>query len=219
MGGHKKTKIQRRPSATLAHAIYLWQERRFDEALRFFSDAVRNSPNDLGVLIDAARALGARYQMVRSQTLLTKALRLGSRRPDVLHAVGDTYRMLGRTKEAEVCFRRAIRLADSPASALELAKICERRHALDEAQEWIAQVLRSESQPAAALLVRGRIERRRGEIRQGTNDSSAIGGKLSAGSQDKSRGLGRVMYLARLCGRLCLRMGRQSPVQTAATTK
>ena len=164
MGGHKKTKVHRRPSATLAQAISLWQERRFDEALRFFNDAVRDAPDDVGVLIDAGRALGARHQMVRSLSLLAKALRLGARRPDVLHAVGDTYRMLGRTREAEVCFRRANRLADSPSSALELAKICERRHALDEAQEWIAQVLRSKPQPATALLIRGRIERRRGEF-------------------------------------------------------
>ena len=63
------------------------------------------------MLIAAGRAFGARYQMDRSLSLLAKALRLGSRRPDVLHAVGDSYRMLGRSTEAEACFRQAILLA------------------------------------------------------------------------------------------------------------
>src|SRR5262245_59915483 len=97
MGNRKPTPS--RPNDALARAQAHWRERRFDEALRYFGQAVREAPNDLSVLIDAGRAFGARYQVDRSDALFSKALRLGSRRPEVLHAVGDSYRMLGRSRE------------------------------------------------------------------------------------------------------------------------
>jgi tetratricopeptide (TPR) repeat protein len=200
MGSHKKTKDHRRPSVKLARAIALWQKRRFDEALRCFNDAVREAPSDLGVLIDASRALGARYQMDRSLSLLTKALRLGSSRPDVLHAVGDSYRMLGYTREAEACFRKANRLAASPASALELAKLCERRHALDEADDLVAQVLRSKPQSAAALLVRGRVERRRGEFDKAHTTLRQLAGNMSLDPKTRAEAYGELCTLLDAAG-------------------
>jgi tetratricopeptide (TPR) repeat protein len=153
-----------RPSATLARASAHWREHRFDEALRYFNQAVREAPNDLSVLIDAARARGARYQIERSEALLAKAARLGSRRADVLHAVGESYRMLGRSKEAETCFRQANLLAASPATELELARLCERRHALAEADELVGRVLKADPRSPSALLLHARLARRRGEF-------------------------------------------------------
>jgi lipopolysaccharide biosynthesis regulator YciM len=153
----------KRPASAHARAVALWGERKYDEAIRAFQEAVRESPNDTTVLIDAARALGARYQIDGSTALLTRALRLGRRRADVQHAVGESYQKLGRLDEAEACFRRACSLAATPASQLALANLCERRHALDEAAELVARVLQAEPRSAAALVLRGRIERRRGE--------------------------------------------------------
>jgi tetratricopeptide (TPR) repeat protein len=164
MPPRKKPVVRHRPPPELAKAMALWGERRFDEALRCFNEAVRQAPNDPSVLIDAARALGSRYQTERSMALLGRALRLGPRRAEVQHAVGESYRMLGRTDDAEACFRRALRLVATPHSQLELAKICERRHALDEAADLVAQALRGEPQSSPALLLRARIERRRGEV-------------------------------------------------------
>jgi len=89
-------------------------------------------------------------------------MRLAPRRSDVLHVVGESYLRLGRTPEAESCFRRCCQLAESPLSRLELAKLCERRHELDQATELVASVLRIQPRYAPALLVRARIERRQG---------------------------------------------------------
>jgi Flp pilus assembly protein TadD len=164
---HRKKPVRRHgPTSALAKAKSLWLERRFDEALRCFKEAVRQAPNDPSVLIDAGRTLGARFQMDRGTALLNKALRLGSRRADVQYEVGKSYRMLRRTAEAETCFRSACRLAVVPQAELELAMICERRHALDEATDLVARVLRTEPQSSVALLLRARIERRRGDIDQ-----------------------------------------------------
>src|SRR4051812_14804270 len=89
---------RRRPSA-LAVAKALWEKSRFDDSIRKFNEAVRQAPNDLNVLIEASRALGARYQVERSLALLTRATRLAPRRPEVLHAIGESYLRLGRVPE------------------------------------------------------------------------------------------------------------------------
>ena len=63
----------RGPPPALRVAKNLWGKRRFDEALVKFNEAVRASPNDPSVLIDASRALGARYEIQRSLDLLQRA--------------------------------------------------------------------------------------------------------------------------------------------------
>jgi tetratricopeptide (TPR) repeat protein len=162
---HKPSKGQRRPAAmAVAHA--LWADGRFDEALHKFNQAVREAPNEPAVLIEAARALGKRYQIQRSESLLERASRLAPRGVAVLQAVGETYLLLGRQAKAEACFRRACLLGESSQSLLALAKICERRHALDEAADLVSRILRAEPLAIPALLLRARLERRRGEFQQ-----------------------------------------------------
>lgn len=169
----------------LARARVLWREHRHDEALRAFSEAIRLAPNDFATLLEASRAFGARYQVDRAAGLVERALRLGARRGDVLLAAGETYLALGRTSQAEACFRRACRLAADPRAQLELAKIYERRHALDEAGELIDTALRGAPHLLPALVLRARIERRRGEtgkayatLRQAIASATPAGGEL-----------------------------------------
>lgn len=148
----------------LAQARALWDARRFDESIRAYNQVVRLAPNDCRVLLEASRALGTRYQIERGLALAERALRLAPRQVEVQHAVGETYQLFGRAALAEACFRRACRLATAAtASQLELARICERRHALDEAGELVDRVLRAAPQSPQARLLRARVDRRRGE--------------------------------------------------------
>jgi tetratricopeptide (TPR) repeat protein len=156
-----KPSNQRRSPTALNVARSLWREAKFEDALRKFNQAVREAPNDPAVLIEAARALGARYQVRRSEGLLARAIRLAPRNGDVLRTVGEAYLVLDRLDQAETCFRRACLAAASSQSQLELAKICERHHAL---AELVSRILRSEPHSIPALLLRARIERRRGEL-------------------------------------------------------
>jgi tetratricopeptide (TPR) repeat protein len=166
MAHRKQHDTPSRARSALARATAHWRERKFDDAIRCFNEAVRLAPNDTSVLIDAGRALGTRYQMGRAVALFERALRRGSGRPDVQHAVGDSYRMLGRMVEAEACYRAACRLAAAPHSRFELARLCERRHALDEAADLIDSVLRADPNNFDAVLLAARIDRRRGETGQ-----------------------------------------------------
>lgn len=47
----------------LQQARRLWQLNRFDEALALFEKAVRQYPQNLVALVDASRALGARFEI------------------------------------------------------------------------------------------------------------------------------------------------------------
>ena len=171
----------------------------FDESIRKFNEAVRQAPNDLNVLIEASRALGARYQVERSLALLTRAMRLAPRRADVLHAIGESYLRLGRTPEAEACFRRSCQLADSPLSRLELAKLCERRHALDEAAELVASVLRSQPR-VCARLDRARPDRAAAGPDRKSRVLAAASYVQRPATPDFGRSLWRTVY-ASGCGR------------------
>lgn len=179
--------------AELSVATALWEAGRRDEALRKFQEALRQSPNDPATLVGAARALGAAYQIQRCEGLLQRAVRVASRRLDVLQAIGETYLTIGRLAEAEACFRRISRAAEAPQALVELAKICERRHALDEAESLVGRVLWAEPRAIPALLLRARLERRRGTLQ----DAEATLRRIVAG------GGGHPKLLAQAYGDLC----------------
>jgi tetratricopeptide (TPR) repeat protein len=153
-------------SAALKVAHSLWAAGRLDDAIRKFNEAVRQAPNDPAILLQAAQSLGKRYHIQRSEGLLDRALRLAPRSIEVLHAAGEIHLQLGRPAEAETCFRRSCQLAATSKSLLELAKLCERRHALDEAAELVDRILHIEPRSIPALLLRARLERRQGETQQ-----------------------------------------------------
>lgn len=164
MGGRQGAPGRGGKPAALAVATALWEAGRRDDALRKFQEALRHAPNDPSVLIGAARAFGSQYQIQRSKNLLERAARVASRRLDVLQAVGETYLTIGRLAEAESCFRRISRFAEAPQALLELAKICERRHALDEAESLIGRILRAEPRAIPAHLLHAKLQRRRGAL-------------------------------------------------------
>src|SRR5712691_2929865 len=86
-----------RPSKTLKHipglgvdvpelqqARALWNLNRFDEALGLFEKAVRKYPQNLVALVDASRALGARFEIKRAEAMLDRLMKSARQRPEIL---------------------------------------------------------------------------------------------------------------------------------------
>src|SRR5437762_3404387 len=92
----------------LQQARALWSLSRFEESLEMFEKAVRKYPQNLLALVDASRALGARFEISRAETLLDKLIALGGRNPQVLHLAGQSYRMIYRPEKAIECFERVL---------------------------------------------------------------------------------------------------------------
>lgn len=115
----------------LRQARALWQLNRFDDSLRLFEEAARKHPQNLVALIDGSRALGARFEISRAESMLDRLMKLGAQQPDILHLAGQSYRMIFRPDKAMECFQRVLKITkEIPDAYLELAILYERRHRL-----------------------------------------------------------------------------------------
>src|SRR5258705_109870 len=104
----------------LQKARALWQLNRFDDALRLFEETARRFPQNLVALVDGSRALGARFEISRAETMLDRLAAL-SGTPEILHLAGQSYRMIFRPEKAIECFQRVLaRSQQIPDAYLEL---------------------------------------------------------------------------------------------------
>src|SRR6266853_5895582 len=110
----------------LRRARGLWQINRFDEALVLFEKAVRKYPQNLVALVDASRALGARFEITRAEAILDRLMKLAANNPQLMHLAGQSYRMIFRPDKAIHCFERVVGMTRKiPDAELELAVLYE----------------------------------------------------------------------------------------------
>ena len=157
----KTGNISTRDTPTLQNARQLWTQRRWDEALAAFNQAVAQEQNNARALVDAARAFGARYDFDRAATLLQQLVSLEDGNPIMLAHAGESYRLMSRYPEAVKCFERVCELTKGDAATqLELAALYERLHRLERAYDIAQSVVKAQSNWPRAKLIKARIERR-----------------------------------------------------------
>lgn len=145
----------------LRRARALWQQNRFDESLHWFETAVAKYPQNRVALVDASRALGARFEITRAEAMLDRLKRLAGSDPGVLHLAGQSYRMIFRPEKAMACFRQVLaRTKEIPDAFFELAVLYERRHRLDEAFALVNDCLTTAPDYLEAQLFKARLLRR-----------------------------------------------------------
>ena len=145
----------------LQQARALWQGNRFDEALALFQKAVQKYPQNLVALVDASRALGARFEISKAEALLDRLVKLAAHNPQLMHLAGQSFRMIFRPDKAMQCFQRVVAMTKGiPDAQLELAVLYERRHRLEEALSLIEDCLRAEPDYLEAELFKARLLRR-----------------------------------------------------------
>ncbi|HTL16248.1 MAG TPA: sulfotransferase [Patescibacteria group bacterium] len=164
----------------LRQARALWGANRFDDALALFEDAARKHPQNLVALVDASRALGARFELRRAEAMLDRLLKLGAQQPNILHLAGQSYRMIFRPDKAIDCFERVLRMTKGiPDAFLELAILYERRHRVEEAAALIEQCVRTDPTYLEAQFFKARLLRRL----KNEGDSEALLRDLAASEQ------------------------------------
>jgi tetratricopeptide (TPR) repeat protein len=145
----------------LQQARALWGANRFDEALQIFERAVEKHPQNLVALIDASRALGARFEIARAEKIVDRLLAAAGNRADIIHLAGQTYRMIFRPDQAMRCFEKALAMSrEIPDAYLELAVLYERRHRLDEALSLVNECSRRSPDYLEPQLFKARLLRR-----------------------------------------------------------
>ena len=164
----------------LRQARALWQANHFDEALDLFEGAVRKYPQNLVALVDASRALGARFEITRAEAILDRLRKSAAHNPELLHLAGQSYRMIFRPDKAIECFERVIKTTRRiPDALLELAVLYERRHRLTEAFSLIEDCLRAAPEYLEAALLKGRLLRRL----QNAKEADSLFRKLASNEQ------------------------------------
>jgi tetratricopeptide (TPR) repeat protein len=149
----------------LQQARRLWNLSRFDEALDLFEKAVRKYPQNLVALVDASRALGARFEITRAEAIIDRLQKVGANQPKLMHLAGQSYRMVFRPEKAIQCFEQVLRMSRQiPDAQLELAVLYERRHRVNEAHALIEDCLKADPDYLEAALFKGRLLRRLNEI-------------------------------------------------------
>src|SRR5438445_4640638 len=134
---------------------------RFDESVQLFERAVRKYPQNLVALVDASRALGARFEIAKAEGMLDRLSKLGANNPKLLHLAGQSYRMIFSAEKAIHCFERVVAITKQiPDAQLELAVLYERRHRLTEAYSLIEDCLRGAPDYLEAALYKARLLRR-----------------------------------------------------------
>jgi tetratricopeptide (TPR) repeat protein len=145
----------------LQQARGLWRLNRFDDALALFEQAVRKYPQNLVALVDASRALGARFEITKAEALLDRLAKLGAHNPQLMHLAGQSYRMIFRPEKAIHCFEHVVKATGQiPDACLELSVLYERRHRVGEAYSLIEDCLRADPTYLEAELFRARLLRR-----------------------------------------------------------
>jgi tetratricopeptide (TPR) repeat protein len=148
-----------------AHAA--WGQRRFDEAIRLYEQALARDPRNPVLLVDVARAYALRFRFADAERLVDLAERLYPDDARLQQMLGRSYMKLQQFDRAIACYRRSLELEpaspERPQMLLELAKMHERLHDLAAARECAEEALKLFPGFEKAKYTLATIERRAGQ--------------------------------------------------------
>ena len=146
-------------------AAEAWKRQDYRHAIETLEGAARLDPANATIQLDLGRAHGLRYDYTAAEKCLEKAVRLVSKKTEVLTEAGRRCQEFGSYEMAKGYFERAAEQSGASAGIfVTLAEFSERHARLDEATEWVTRALATQPGCPAALLARGRLCRLVGEL-------------------------------------------------------
>jgi tetratricopeptide (TPR) repeat protein len=144
-----------------------WEQRRFDDAIRYYEQALARNPRNPVLLIDMARAYALRYRYADAQRLVELAQAIYPDDAHVRRMLGKSFALIHQFDQAIACYRRSLDLAPSsperPQVLLELADMYERLHQLDKARQCAEEAQSLAPQLEKARYALAVIDRRSGD--------------------------------------------------------
>jgi tetratricopeptide (TPR) repeat protein len=127
------------PAAQLGLGMVALQNQRYDEALKYFSDASALNPSDGVAYLMAGRALIAKGDLPKAIETLGEAQTRMPNDPDVAVAIGAALEQEGRPADALDKYSESVRLAPhEPKNQLLVAHLAEKLGAFDRARDAYA---------------------------------------------------------------------------------
>jgi tetratricopeptide (TPR) repeat protein len=141
------------------------QRHEFQQCVEILERASRLDPANVNLLLNLGHAHGLNFDYTASERCFEKAIRLTSKKTEVLVGAALRARDFGNHTMAAHYYRLAAEKPDVPPDALvALAEISERQRQLAEAAQLIERALRLKPDLPTAVLVRARLERQAGRL-------------------------------------------------------
>jgi tetratricopeptide (TPR) repeat protein len=154
-------------SPRLQAAHRLWNSGQHADALSLYCDAIRQEPDNVRAYVMTSRAYAEKFDFPNMERVHEMLRRLAPRHPGAHHYIGETYGMLKLPDRALASYQYAAELPGAgPPTWLELARLYERAHQLDKADELIERTVRAGFELPLVALVRGRIQRRQQRLEE-----------------------------------------------------
>jgi tetratricopeptide (TPR) repeat protein len=148
-----------------AQAAEAWKRQDYQQSIDILERATRLDPSNPRILLDLGRAHGLRYNYGDAERCFDKAVRVAPRRAETLAASGRRCQEFGNDAMAASYFGRAALEHNAPPEVfVAVAESCERQARLEDAAHWVDRALAAQAHNLAALLVRARLQRLRGQF-------------------------------------------------------
>jgi len=174
----KPMDYSQRVSLLKAKALTEVAQQAWNSGLRYKTvplllDALRRDPKNPQILLSLAVACGKQRYYKKAEQYLDRLLELKPNKASVHISVAQVYSTIDRHERAIECFRRALELNPDPAGTLsallDLARVYERSHRLDDARALVKDALARDPGNAEAILQGAILDRRAGA----TNNAEA----------------------------------------------
>ncbi len=143
---------------------------KFEAAIREFSNAAKQVPNDTGPLLGAAKAYAKQGNIEMSEALASQAVRKDPLNAEAWTALGNSFALNGKPVEADDAFIKAREVATDPIPAmLAHAKVLRDAHLYQDALQLAVEVLEIDGLRASAWALRGFLHAQLGKPAQAIN--------------------------------------------------
>ena len=161
-----------------------WDQFRYDDAISLYERALARDRQNPVLLVDVARAYALRYRFADAEKLVDLANTLHPNDARLQRMLGSSYQQIQQFDRAIACFQRSLELApeqpDRPQILLELAKMHERLHDLENARKCAEEVIALAPGYYLAHYVLANIDRRAGDSKSAETKWKAIVGQREA---------------------------------------
>ena len=148
-------------------------------------EALRRDPTNPDILLKLATACGKQRHYEKAEEYLARVLELAPRKATIYRRVAQTYAMIDRPERAVECYRRSLELNRDTSvtvpTLLELARLYERRHQLDDARAVVDEALQRDPGHEEAQLQQAILDRRRGKTAEAESKLRTLGGRSNRG--------------------------------------
>lgn len=177
---HSQRMSQLKAKALAQAAQSAWNNNLGYKTIPLLQEALRRDPTNPEILLKLAAACGKQRFYERAEHYLAQVLELAPRKAALHRRVAQVFAEVDRPERAIECYRRSLDLNRDTSvtvpTLLELARLYERRHQLDDACAVVEDALLRSPGHDEAQLLQAILHRRRGKVSEAEVSLQSLAG-------------------------------------------